>query len=1311
MEPAIIPLPFLRRPYSPKAAVFESDIPEEWHPTANLSMRAPIETWMSPSVQRLRSYESDPDLYIYESQLQLAFLIRLLGIVTLHLKALDQSIPHCTLYTMSSLQALPAGIYRISDGRGRWLSESGVGPGTGAGTQLVLLTEEEGTDAGFNARPITLPEYDKSQSAYTIQNAKSGLYASFEGDATENAHLGSHSIPRYYDLVSNGAQRLKVVLKGTKLSLNTSPCIMYPPMIALSTDVNAMVISRSLDMDPQKALSCSEREQYVILAMRYKIRAFKRNGDPQNMDGPPSPPLSAIGGGGVPEPSAVEPLPLLKPAGVFNHGSSPLFSKLTDLFEALRTEKRQEKRKTLLVRWFTNWREKVGTDLHPALRLILPEKDRERAVYGLKESSLAKCFLASMGIDPKSADGKRVLNWKKPTPDNVFKFLRARFSSLTSSLSLQPTVGDFPTTLYEVLAPRCPNTHGTLTVDRLNELLDDLTKCARNIEMQMRVVRKICDACTAAEQRWIVRIILKDLTIQVRETSVLGAFHPDARDLFNTCSDLKRVAWELWNPSRSLQDDERDVTLWTPFQPMLCKRSKTLAEAVKLVQSHMENGMTKGSKNNFVIEEKLDGERMQLHKRGNAYFYSSRKGTDYTYLYGAHVGTGSLTPYIHAAFDDRIEDCILDGEMMVWDPMLDKYLAFGTLKTAATDILGKIDTWDNESPRPCFKVFDILLLRNPSRPAPKNFSNTPLSVRRKVLAQVFKPIQGRLELAAQSFGSNAKDVESALEKIVEERGEGLVLKAPESPYVLAGREAFWVKVKPEYMDSMSDSVDLLVVAGKWGSGSRGGKVSSLVCAVRDDYSRSGVSETGMNIYATFVRVGTGLTVEDYDWVNKKKWIRMDKKSPPPHMKVSPSVSSDDKGDVYLDPEECKAIRRDLSVDDCLTWSGLRELHGGKRKDSDDRQEGPKRRKIGGRKPTVVVPDLTGNSIVSKAVIEKLIYQHGGDFTQVMQGDSTLTVIYGGTKLIPQVKRIMKRNDMDILKPQWLTDSIEKGRLVPLQAKYYFYATKEAQEDGAYKMNNEEVEVMSSLRSAKISSAKSPPDLDRTLSSSPEPEEIPEYLKPIPLDENITKIPDDPSASDTQSEPEDLADQLSDEEWTEIAATHTGDNHNKIDSVESGVEMFKEGSTEQKPVAVKAQAVINSGEDIESNTVISAMRSEISSTTSKLDQNLFFRNLCFYLDSPDNARDEDFLVSNTHESKIRLSMDRARKDVLVHGGALALGLSDPRLTHIVLHELDKSRRIELIRRTSKPKRRYVVLTSFISACVSEGTLLDEDAFMP
>lgn len=33
-----------------------------------------------------------------------------------------------------------------------------------------------------------------------------------------------------------------------------------------------------------------------------------------------------------------------------------------------------------------------------------------------------------------------------------------------------------------------------------------------------------------------------------------------------------------------------------------------------------------------------------------------RKGKDYTYLYGSHVGTGSLTPYIAKAFDERVEE-------------------------------------------------------------------------------------------------------------------------------------------------------------------------------------------------------------------------------------------------------------------------------------------------------------------------------------------------------------------------------------------------------------------------------------------------------------------------------------------------------------------------------------------------------------------------------------------------------------------------------------------------------------------------------
>ena len=92
------------------------------------------------------------------------------------------------------------------------------------------------------------------------------------------------------------------------------------------------------------------------------------------------------------------------------------------------------------------------------------------------------------------------------------------------------------------------------------------------------------------------------------------------------------------------------MQLFRAFAPMLCKRpTRRIEDSVK----EMHGGK-------FFIEEKLDGERIQLHKRGNEYFYCSRysrgsfnlvtvianrfairKGKDYTYLYGKHVGEGT----------------------------------------------------------------------------------------------------------------------------------------------------------------------------------------------------------------------------------------------------------------------------------------------------------------------------------------------------------------------------------------------------------------------------------------------------------------------------------------------------------------------------------------------------------------------------------------------------------------------------------------------------------------------------------------------
>lgn len=44
-----------------------------------------------------------------------------------------------------------------------------------------------------------------------------------------------------------------------------------------------------------------------------------------------------------------------------------------------------------------------------------------------------------------------------------------------------------------------------------------------------------------------------------------------------------------------------------------------------------------------------------------------RRGNEYTHSYGATSKEGSFTPYIADAFNRAVRECILDGEMLVYN--------------------------------------------------------------------------------------------------------------------------------------------------------------------------------------------------------------------------------------------------------------------------------------------------------------------------------------------------------------------------------------------------------------------------------------------------------------------------------------------------------------------------------------------------------------------------------------------------------------------------------------------------------------------
>lgn len=137
---------------------------------------------------------------------------------------------------------------------------------------------------------------------------------------------------------------------------------------------------------------------------------------------------------------------------------------------------------------------------------------------------------------------------------------------------------------------------------------------------------------------------------------------------------------------------------------------------------------------------------------------------------------------------------------------------------------------------------------------------------------------------------------------------------------------------------MGETVDVLVIgAGRpglfvltltWESqganyGKRGtGGVSTLICGVLDDRREADEGEPksiyllsigdkreynkSLYRYSSFVRIGTGLSYADYVWVRAKPWKPFDKKNPPSWYQVA-KRGIEDKGDVYLEPEEYEQI--------------------------------------------------------------------------------------------------------------------------------------------------------------------------------------------------------------------------------------------------------------------------------------------------------------------------------------------------------------------------------------------------------------------
>lgn len=219
--------------------------------------------------------------------------------------------------------------------------------------------------------------------------------------------------------------------------------------------------------------------------------------------------------------------------------------------------KNEEKKRTLK-KFMEAWRatakssenkeESLDDNFFPAIRLLLPGDDRR--IYGLKEVKLAKYLIEALCIAPKSDDAQKLINYRAP-------------SNVKSD-------GDFASVAYFVLKNRCREDI-TLSIAEVNHHLDIISMSnAKGKEGQKDVnssIKHLLVNLSALQLKWLIRIILKDLKIGIKEHIILDAFHPDAMDLYNFTSSLEKVCQTLADPTKRYH--EVGVNVCSPCRPML----------------------------------------------------------------------------------------------------------------------------------------------------------------------------------------------------------------------------------------------------------------------------------------------------------------------------------------------------------------------------------------------------------------------------------------------------------------------------------------------------------------------------------------------------------------------------------------------------------------------------------------------------------------------------------------------------------------------------------------------------------------------
>jgi DNA ligase-1 len=262
-----------------------------------------------------------------------------------------------------------------------------------------------------------------------------------------------------------------------------------------------------------------------------------------------------------------------------------------------------------------------------------------------------------------------------------------------------------------------------------------------------------------------------------------GVRAPIVRRALMLSGDLGRTA-ELALTGGEAALNEVGLEIFRPIFPMLAATASTVAEAV-------------ASFGRSSVEWKLDGIRIQIHRRGNEVRIYTRNLNEIT---------EALPGIVDAVLGLPVGQFVLDGEALGMDE---------AGPAAFQDTVSRIDR-DAPPQGIVTFLFDVLHLEG------QDLLDVPLEQRAEKLASIAPQLK-----IPSVLTDDAEEAQRVLDESLAAGHEGVVVKDAASTYAAGRRGGAWRKVKPVR------TYDLVVLGAEWGHGRRRGWLSNLHLGARD----------------------------------------------------------------------------------------------------------------------------------------------------------------------------------------------------------------------------------------------------------------------------------------------------------------------------------------------------------------------------------------------------------------------------------------------------------------------------------------------